>query len=135
MTNRNQFGFVTVAVAMFGASGAFAQGEDIRGVRLAYPSAPILVCDSNDPSRNCQMMEGAKFPEQIVFYSHDSENFGAYQIRFVDGEEILWIPDDMIVIEGQEIARSAVVCGGTIGTLGGKGTRGAGADCVSPKGK
>lgn len=135
MVKQYQFGLVAAFVAMLGAGNLFAQSEDIRSVRIAYPSAPILVCNSNEPSRNCEMMEGDKFPEQIVFYSHDSKNFGAYQIRFLDAEEILWIPDDMIVIEGQEVTRSPIVCGGTIGTVGGKGTRGAGADCVSPKGK
>ncbi|MDG4718969.1 MULTISPECIES: hypothetical protein [Thalassospira] len=129
------FGLVTACVGMLGANSSFAQDGDIRGVRVAYPSAPVLVCDSNSASRKCEILEGEKFPDQIIFYSHDSKNFGAYQIRFLDAEKIHWIPDDMIVIEGQEIARNPVVCGGAVGTLGGKGTRGAGADCVSPKGK
>jgi hypothetical protein len=131
-----RFGLIAVFVYAFGTNSSFAQDEEIRGVTVTHPSFPVALCDSGGKSRKCdRMILGENFPDQVVFYSHDSQNFGAYQIRFLDEQEIYWIPDDMIVVQGKEIARSPVVCGGDIGTLGGKGTRGAGADCVSAKGK
>ncbi|KZB66285.1 hypothetical protein AUQ42_13300 [Thalassospira sp. MCCC 1A02491] len=129
-------GFVAAVVCVLGTSSAFAQNEEIRGVTVTHPAFPVVMCDSGGESRKCErMVLGENFPAQVVFYSHDSKNFGAYQVRFLDEQKIYWIPDDMIVVQGKEVARSPVVCGGDIGTLGGKGTRGAGADCVSAKGK
>lgn len=113
-----------------------AQDAEIRGVTVKHPAFPVAMCDSGGEVRTCErMIMGEEFPDQVVFYSHDDQFFGAYQIRFLDEQEVYWIPDDMIVVEGKEIARRPVVCGGDIGALGGKGTRGAGADCISPKGK
>ena len=112
-----------------------AQDLEIRAVKVVHPNFPVAMCDSGGEGRTCErMVMGTDFPDQIVFYSHDDQNFGAYQIRFLDEQDVYWIPDDMIVVEGREIARKPVVCGGEIGALGGKGTRGAGADCITPTG-
>ncbi|RCK48789.1 hypothetical protein TH30_00160 [Thalassospira profundimaris] len=130
------FGFVAASIFALSGNSVFAQDEEVRGVTVTHPSFPVVMCDSGGKTRTCdRMILGENFPDQVVFYSHDSQNFGAYQIRFLNEKEIYWVPDDMIVVQGKEVARSPVVCGGDIGTLGGKGTRGAGADCVSAKGK
>tara|TARA_A100001391_G_scaffold58634_2_gene36235 strand:+ start:722 stop:1132 length:411 start_codon:yes stop_codon:yes gene_type:complete len=133
--NAFKLSLLVAFLSVFWGEQLAAQGLEIRGVKVVHPDFPVAMCDSGGEGRTCErMVMGKDFPDQIVFYSHDDKNFGAYQIRFLDEQDVYWIPDDMIVVEGKEIARRPVVCGGEIGALGGKGTRGAGADCIAAKG-
>ena len=136
MSQRNSLGLAIAIVCVLWGSRAEAQDLEVRGVKVNHPGLPVAMCDAGGMPRNCdRLIMGDQFPDQIVFYSHDDQNFGAYQIRFLDEKQVYWVPDDMIVVQGKEVARRPVLCGGDLGTLGGKGTRGAGADCISKKGE